>query len=60
LKKTLSPKERKQLEKKVMDTFKNETNALSQELQRILADDLITAFQNRLDTLMRIQAKHGD
>jgi len=60
LKKTLSPKERKQLEKKVMDTFKNETNALSQELQRILADDLVTAFQNRLDTLMRIQTKHGD
>jgi len=60
LRRTLSPDERKQLKKKVMETFKNETDTLSQELQRILADDLVTAFESRLATLMRIQSKHGD
>lgn len=60
MRRTLSPEERKQLEKKVMDAFKNETMMLSKELQRILADDLVTAFQNRLVTLTRIQAKHSD
>lgn len=60
MKRTLSPEERKQLEKKVIETFKNETNTLSQELRRILADDLITAFENRLAVFTRIQSKHGD
>jgi len=60
VKETLSQEERNQLKKKMMETFKNETNTLSQELQRILADDLVTAFESRLTTLMRIQSKHGD
>ena len=60
MKRMLSQEERKQLEKKIMETFKNETNTLSQELQRILADDLVTAFENRLATLMEIRSKHGD
>lgn len=60
MKRTLSQEKREQLEKKIMETFKNETNTLSQELQRILADDLVTAFENRLATLMEIQSKHGD
>jgi hypothetical protein len=60
LKRTLSPEERRRLEEKVMDIFKNETHALSQELQRILADDLVTAFENRLATLVRIQSRQGD
>lgn len=60
MKRTLSPEERRRLEEKVMDIFKNETHALSQELQRILADDLVTAFENRLATLVRIQSRQGD
>jgi len=60
LKRTLSPEQRKQLEKKIMETFKNETIMLPQELQRILADDLVTAFENRLATFTRLQTKHGD
>lgn len=60
MKRTLSPEERKQLENKIVETFKNETNTLSQEMQRILADDLVTAFENRLATLIRIQSKHSD
>lgn len=60
MKEPLSPEERKQLKKKMMNTFKNETDTLSQELQRILADDLVTAFESRLTTLVRIQSEHGD
>jgi hypothetical protein len=58
--KTLSQEERKQLEKKVMEAFRNQTKPLSEEFQRILADDVVTAFQNRLTTLLRIQSKHTD
>lgn len=58
LRRILSPGERKQFENKIMETFRNKTNTLSKELQRILADDLLTAFENRLATLMRIQSKH--
>ena len=60
LKRTLSSEDRRRLEEKIMEIFKNETHTLSQELQRILADDLITAFENRLATMMRIRSKHGD
>ncbi len=59
LRRMLSPGERKQLENRIMETFRNETNSLSNELRRILADDLLTAFENRLATLMRIQSKQG-
>ncbi|MDH5415572.1 MAG: hypothetical protein OEW87_15655 [Flavobacteriaceae bacterium] len=60
MKRTLSQEERKRLEEKIMEIFKNETNTLPKDLQRILADDLVTAFENRLATLIRIQSKHGD
>ena len=57
LKNVLSPAGRKQLEKRVMETFADEVKVLSQELQQILADDLVTAFQNRMIALQRIQSK---
>ena len=59
MKRTLSPEERRRLEAQIMEIFKNETHALSQELQRILADDLVTAFENRLATLVRIHSRQG-
>jgi hypothetical protein len=55
----LTPTERKQLQMKIIGTFKGEMRALNQELQQILADDLITAFQNRLKTFIKIQQKHA-
>jgi hypothetical protein len=56
----LSQEERKQLEKKIIGAFQNQTKTLSEELQKILADDMVTTFQNRLTTLIRIQSKHTD
>ena len=57
MKKTYTPSQRENLENKLIDAFKDEMNALSKELQQILADDLITAFQNRVTVFRRIQAK---
>jgi len=57
LKNAWSIQGRKQLEKKVMEAFADEVKVLSQELQQILADDLVTAFQNRMIVLLRVQSK---
>ena len=54
----LTPTQRKQLQTQIIGTFKEEMQALNQELQQILADDLITAFQNRLKAFIKIQEKH--
>jgi hypothetical protein len=39
--------------------FKESVKGLSAELQRILVDDLVTAFQNRINVLMRAQKKRS-
>jgi hypothetical protein len=39
--------------------FKKDVKGLSAELQRILLDDLVTAFQNRISVLMRAQEKRS-
>jgi hypothetical protein len=37
--------------------FRENIRGLSAEYQRILLDDLVTAFQNRVNVLMRVQMK---
>jgi hypothetical protein len=59
LKTTLTLKERKELEAKMVKVFAGNTGGLSTELQRILIDDLVTAFQNRINVLIRAQAKRS-
>ena len=59
MKEVLAPEERKQLEKKMMETFKDEMKSLTKELQQTLADDLVTAFQNRLAVFLRIQSEQA-
>ena len=55
MEKMLSPQERERLQKIMMNALKNEIQALTPELQYILTDDLVTALQNRLTVLQRIQ-----
>lgn len=55
--KSISPKMRKQLQKKMLDLFIDEMEQLPRDLQWVLADDLVTAFHNRLTTFMRIQSR---
>jgi len=59
LKKTLTLKERKELQTKMNEVFKRNIKDLSAELQGILLDDLVTAFQNRMNVLIRAQAKRS-
>lgn len=57
MKKSISPQNRKKLQKMVMEAFTSEIQTLTPELQYLLADDLVTALQNRLMVFQRIQAK---
>ena len=59
MKKTLTLKERKELQTKMNEVFKRNIKDLSAELQGILLDDLVTAFQNRMNVLIRAQAKRS-
>ena len=59
MKTTLTLKERKELEAKMVKVLAGNTKGLSTELQRILVDDLVTAFQNRINVLIRAQAKRS-
>lgn len=56
---SLTLKQRKELEVKMTKVFKENVKGLSTELQRILVDDLVTAFQNRINVLMRAQKKRS-
>jgi hypothetical protein len=57
MEKSFSSQNRKKLQKMMLEAFTNEIRTLSPELQSILADDMVTAFQNRLVVFQRIQAK---
>jgi len=58
--KRLSPQaKRKRLENKIMQIFQGEMKKLSKDLQKILADDLVTAFINRMAVFTEIQSKAG-
>ena len=49
--KQITAKDRKELEAKLASVFMNKIGNLSTELQEILLDDMVTAFENRLNVL---------
>lgn len=51
-----TPKERNELKLKMATVFNEKLQMLSTELQQILMDDLVTAFENRLKVLHRAQS----
>jgi hypothetical protein len=55
----LTIKQRKELEGKLAKVLKGSMKNLSTELQKIMLDDLVTAFQNRLKVLNRAQEKRS-
>jgi len=59
LKHKITLKQRKELEAKMAQVFKENLRGLSTELQKILLDDLVTAFQNRINVLIRAQEKRS-
>jgi hypothetical protein len=52
-------KQRKELEARMAKVFKTNMKGISAELQKILVDDLVTAFQNRINVLIRAQKKRS-
>lgn len=57
LKHEVTPQQRRKLKAKMAAVFKENLKELQPELQKILIDDLVTAFQNRVDVLIRAQTK---
>ena len=55
--KMYSLQNREKLQKLMFETFSDQIGNLSNELQRLLVDDMVTAFQNRILILRTIQAK---
>jgi hypothetical protein len=53
----IAEKDRKELEAKLANVFDQEINNLSTELRKILLDDMVTAFENRLNVLNNINRK---
>ena len=49
--KQIVDKDRKELEAKLANVFDDKINNLSTELREILLDDMVTAFENRLNVL---------
>jgi hypothetical protein len=50
---TVEEKDRKELEAKLAAVFGKKISGLSTELKEILIDDIVTAFENRLNVLKR-------
>jgi len=49
--KQIADKDRKEIEAKLANVFDEEIDDLSTELREILLDDMVTAFENRLNVL---------
>jgi len=57
LEKMVSLRIRKQQQRKMIDLFADDMEQLPRDLQWVLADDLVTAFHNRLTVFMKIQSR---
>ncbi len=57
MKQQITIKDRKDLETKMAAVFDEKIKNLSTELQQILLDDMVTAFENRLNVLNYAHAK---
>ena len=57
MKQQIALKSRKELEAKMASVFGEKIKELSTELQEIVIDDMVTAFENRLNVLNRVSAK---
>jgi hypothetical protein len=55
--KQIADKERKGIETKLANVFDKEIDGLSTELREILLDDMVTAFENRLNVLNNLDRK---
>ena len=54
---TFQLKNRDELKRRMLEIFKDQISVLSDDFREIFADDMVTAFQNRLLVLAKIQSK---
>lgn len=59
MKLSLLQAQRRLFQERIMQIFQEEMEKLSSDLQKILADDLVTAFINRMAVFIEIQSKTG-
>jgi hypothetical protein len=59
LKQNITFKQRKEIKTKMAEALQENIKDLSTEFQKILIDDLVTAFQNRINVLIRAQQKRN-
>ena len=59
MKQNITLKQRRELEGKMAKVFNEKISVLSTELQKILVDDMVTAFQNRMKVLIQAQEKRS-
>ena len=55
--KQIADRSRKQIEAKLANVFDQEIDGLPTELREILLDDMVTAFENRLNVLNNLTIK---
>jgi hypothetical protein len=55
----LTLKQREEAVSRMIKVFGENISMLSTELQKILLDDMVTAFQNRINVLIRAQQKRN-
>ena len=53
----IAEKDRKEMEAKLATVFHDKLGGLTTELREILLDDMVTAFENRLNVLNRATKK---
>ena len=53
----LTQTQREHLQAKMRKVFQEEMRSLSKDLQSVLADDIVTAFLNRISLFLKIEAK---
>jgi hypothetical protein len=56
----IAEKDRKELEAKFENALKEKIGELPTELREILLDDMVTAFENRLNVLNRASKKSAN
>jgi len=54
---TFQLKNRDELKRRMLEVFRDQISVLSDDFREIFADDMVTAFQNRLLVLAKIQSK---
>jgi hypothetical protein len=59
LRQNISFRYRKELASKIGKALKQDTKALPEDMQKILADDLVTAFFNRLKVLTQAKSNQA-